>query len=254
MKRTSMTVGPLADLSRFESVPRDVRLTANGWVVMGFAIVLTAGAVAAATVLSAVRAAQQAERATVTADAAPASATVTAVTKAREENPRQVITYRYTVGGNDYESTIRLREEDRRPVAVGSRLPILYRRSEPARSWLPGNEPGVLPLWVVPLIPIALLCLAGLLTQLVRREAALLSEGRFAQARVLATTKVQRQHHHAYRVRFEFTTLSGAIVTGTAERGRAPASVGETVPIVYHRENPKWNALYPLRLVTPDRA
>jgi hypothetical protein len=54
-------------------------------------------------------------------------------------------------------------------------------------------------------------------------------------------------------VRYEFTTLSGATVTGTVDRSRPTASPGETIPIVYHRDNPHWNATYPLSLVTPER-
>jgi hypothetical protein len=253
MKRTSTPGGLRADLSRFASVPRDVRLTAGGKTVMGLAVVFAAGALAAAIGLSVLRAGQQSDRAALTADAVAASATVVRVTTTRGEDPKQVATYRYSVGAAEYENSVRLREKERREFPVGSRIAVFRSASQPARSWLPGREPEVLPVVVIPLVSVSLLAVGWMIAWVVRRERDLLTEGRFATARVLDTTKVQRSHHHGYRVRYEFTTLSGAKVTGAVERGRPAGSAGETISIVYHRDNPARNAIYPLSLVTPER-
>jgi hypothetical protein len=255
MKRTPKVVvsRPRAVRPHTESVPRDVRLTANGKFVIACAIVFAAGALATGIILSVTRAGQVAEREAMASDAVSVSATVTGETMTKEENPRRVIAYRYSAAGSDYEGTVRLREKDRRELPPGSALPILYRGSQPARSWLPGREPGVMPVLLLPIIPAALLLLAAGLAWGVRRARVLLEEGRFAEARVLESTKVKHQHGHAYRMRYEFTTLSGAKVTATAELGRPAAAPGETMQIVYHRDNPRWNKIYPLSLVTPAR-
>jgi len=251
MKRITGAKRPRAVLPPGGSVPRDVRLTASGKFMIGLALVFAAGALATAIIFPIVRAGQVAERAAMVADAESAPATVIDVTHTKGENPRQVITYRYPAAGREYQGTLRLRERDR--FAVGGTFPIRYRRSQPARSWRPGAEPDVMPLPLLPAIPVVLLLIAVGVAWSPRRARVLLSEGRFADARVVSSTKVQHQHHSAQRVRYEFTTLSGARMTGTSELGRTAPSVGEMIPIVYHRDNPQWNAIYPLSLVTPDK-
>jgi hypothetical protein len=110
----------------------------------------------------------------------------------------------------------------------------------------------VVPLWVLPLMPMALLAAAGALTLAVRRDRVLLSEGRLATARVISSTKVKGSHgSESYRVRYEFRTLSGATVKATASRSRPLPAEATTVTVLYHRENPHWNAVYPLSLATP---
>ena len=253
MKRITRATRQHAVLPRAGSVPRDVRLTTNGRFVIGIALVFTAGALAAALILPIVRAGQVAERAALTAEAASVSATVVSVTRTKGDNPRHVITYRYSVEEREYQSTVRMSDRDGRRFPAGSSLPILYRRSQPASNWLPGREPDVLPVLLLPIAPFALLLIAGAFAWTVRRARVLLSEGRFADARVLTSTKVQGQHGATYRVRYEFTTLSGATVTGTLDRSRPAGSPGETIPIVYHRDNPHWKAVCPLSLVAPHK-
>ena len=228
----------------------DVRLTANGRAAMILAFTLAAGAVAAAVVLPIVHARQQAERNSLRSGAVTSSATILAVKVTRGEKPRRDVTYRYETERGAYERTVRLRERDRRPLPVGARLPIFYLDSDPARSWLPGAEPDVLPLWVVPVVTCSLALFSMVLFWRIRRDRVLLIEGRLVQGRVLESKKVKHQHHHAHRVRYTFTTLSGATVTGTAEMRRAPGAVGDAISVLYHRDNPRRNAIYPLTLVT----
>ena len=58
------------------------------------------------------------------------------------------------------------------------------------------------------------------------------------------------QHASGYQLRYEFKTLSGAAVSGKILQ-KADVAVGGTIPIVYHRDDPRRNARYPLSLVTP---
>jgi len=231
---------------------RDVRLTANGKAVMALAFLLAAAAMAAAVVLPVVHSRQEAERDRLQRGAVSASAAIVAVKVTRGEDPRRDVTYRYTAAVGEYERTVRISNRDRRQLSVGSRIPIVYLDSEPARSWLPGREPDVLPLWVVPPVACLLALISGALIWRVQRDRELLSEGRFAKARVLASTKVKHQHHSAHRVSYSFTTLSGATVTGTTEMRTAPGAVGDDIRVLYHRDNPGRNAIYPLTLATAE--
>lgn len=231
----------------------DIRLTANGKAAMAVACMLAAGALAAAVILPAIHTRQRAERARLRAGAISTSATIAAVTVTRGEQPRQNVTYRYEAGGRTYEHTARMPQRDRRPLAVGASFPIFYLDAEPARSWLPGTEPDVLPLWLVPLVTCSLALFSAALFWRIRRDRVLLSEGRLVEGRVIDSKKVKHQHHHAHRVRYSFTTLSGAAVTGTAEMRRSPGGIGDAIRILYHRDDPTRNAIYPLALVTPER-
>ena len=253
MKHRTAMDPSTADFARFGPVPRDVRLTAGGSFLVALAIVFAAMAVAAAIVLPIVRAGQQAERDLVEREAVAAGATIARVTLTNGEHPRRVITFRYSAADGVYENTVRLREEDSRAAAEGGRMAIRYLRSRPAQSWIEGNEPEVLPVVLLPVIPIVPLLVAGLIAWRVRRDCVLLAEGRFARARVIAAKRVNHSHHHAYQMSYEFTTLSGATMTGRIERTRPLAAVGANVAVVYHRENPGWNAIYPLSLAAPAR-
>ena len=253
MKRPAVVGNPSpADLERFGTVPRDVRLTSSGWTAVVFAIVLAAGAVATALGLPIFRLREQAERDTFDRERVIAEATITGVRIERnKENRRRVVTYRYAAAGGEYESTARFERNDPRETVEGGRLPIVYLPSQPSRSWLLGRGPGVMPIWVLPLVPTALLLAAGGMAWGVRRQQILLSEGRFTTARVTSYKKVQGSHGHSYRVTYEFTTLSGRKVTAKTDRTLAQDTT--TVAVVYHRENPQWNAIFPTSLAAPVR-
>lgn len=251
MTSVSRTAAARHDLARMASVPREVRLTGGGKAVAALSVMFAAAAVAAAIGLSIVHLRQEETRGIRLREGVHTTAVVARAEQTRGDNPRWVVTYRYVTPDAAYEPTVRLPERDRRRLAEGDRLDVVYLRSQPESSWVEGDEPGVLPIWVVPIVSAVLLALAGLTALVVRRERVLLTEGRFAEARVASTTKVHRQHHHAYRIDYEFTTLSGMTVSASTEKRRVPAGTGATMRVVYHRDNPRWNAIYPLALVTP---
>jgi hypothetical protein len=248
------TKPPATDVSRLGSVPREVRLTGNGKAAVAVAIVCAAAAVAAAIGLSILHTRQQADADVRARDGAHTIAVVVSASRTRGDHPRSVVTYRYDIGAGTYENTARLPERDERRYVEGDDIGIVYLRSRPAASWVAGDEPGVLPIWVAPPVTGALLLIASLVAANVRREKTLLSEGRLAEARILSMKRVHSQHHQATRVEYEFTTLSGAKITARAEKRRVPAAVGAIVPVIYHRDNPRRNALYPLTLVAPARS
>jgi hypothetical protein len=114
--------------------------------------------------------------------------------------------------------------------------------------------PTGVPLWAIPLIPASLLAAVWGIVHGLRRSWMLLSEGRAAQARVVNQKKVHRDKHTAYQITCEFRDLSGATHTMRYDVMKAPPAIGSELTIVYHRDDPRWHAVYPLRLVRPVRA
>ena len=236
------------------TIPRNVALTPGGLALAVIATVMAVGGVVAGVALSAANHRSAAEAAARAGDAASAPAEVVAVRVVRGDNPREILTYRYEVDGRPYGGEARVRLRTGHPTAVGDRIGIHYLHSAPQQNWLGGAEPPVEPpIFLIPLIMLSMLGGAGLMAWAIRREWLLLVDGRPALARVTSTRTVHHGHGQSYRVNYEFQTISGATVTARSESGRRPAPIGSVVPIVYHRESPKWTAVYPLQLVRPSR-
>jgi uncharacterized protein DUF3592 len=235
------------------SVPRDVRLTSGGVAVVVTAIVLAIGALASAIVMLVVYTRSESERQLREQDRVTAVAEVVQIAVGRGEEERRTVTYRYDVDGRRYTGTARLRESDRRDLKNGDPIQIGYLASRPQTNWLTGYERRGFPIWTIPLVSLSLLLAAAAVARSVRRQRILLSEGRAAQARVISTKKVHRDHGTAFRISYEFQTLSGAKQTSRCEVGKTPPPIGTVIPIVYHRDKPQWSAAYPLKLVRPVR-
>jgi hypothetical protein len=236
------------------SVPRDVRLTAGGFAVAVTAIALAIAALASAIVMSVAYARSESERQLRGRDSRTADAEVVQIAVTRGEDRRRTVTYRYDVDDRRYVAAARLRGGDRRDLKNGDPILIRYLASRPQTSWLAGYEPGGFPLWAIPIVVVSLLLAAGAVAWSVRRQWVLLSEGRVAQARVIETKKVSRNHRTSFRVSYEFRTLSGAKQTSRCEVGKTPPPIGSVIPIVYHRDQPQWSAAYPFQLVRPGRS
>jgi hypothetical protein len=179
------------------------------------------------------------------------SAEAEVVHKRRPNDGRVRLTYRYTAGGEQYTSEASVRQRDARRIDVGSRAPIRYLASEPGRSWFgrggPRRPP---PVWLVLIIPPVFAPTAGLLIALIRRQSRLLSEGRATVATVTRVEKRRWQEAATWRVHYEWTLLSGARRGGRHDlQQKTPPAPGTTIPIVYHRDNPRRHARYPFSLV-----
>jgi hypothetical protein len=233
------------------TVPREVRLSGGGIALAVIASAMAIGALVSAILLSVVFSRFEAQFQRSERDGATAQAHVVQVATRRGEHPRRIVTYGYEVDGRSYTGRTTLRQRDRRAIAQGEPIAIGYLRSHPESSWMAGYEPDVMPLWVIPLMSGGLLLGAAAITWAVRRQWVLLSEGRVARARIVAHKKIRKDKHTAYRVNYEFQTLSGATHTGRYDVRKGPPQVGTTMTIVYHRDNPKWSAAYPLQLVRP---
>jgi len=235
------------------SIPRDVRLTGGGIALVAVAIAFALAGPVAAIVISIVNARIDATRELRDREGVAIDAEVTGVTVRRGEHPRRVVTYRYERDGRRYTGRATFREKDRRELTRDTPIRIEYLPSKPGESWIAGDRPAGIPLWVSPLIALPLLVSAAAIGWSVRRQWILLSEGRAAQAHVVAVKKVLRDHGRGFRVSYEFRTLSGGKQTSRCDVGKPAPPIGALIPIVYHRDQPAWNARYPLTLVRPRR-
>jgi hypothetical protein len=229
-------------------VPRDVRLSSAGRIVAALVAALIAAALAAAIAMSIAVGSGDRRRERVLVDAQAVS-----VDRTRGEHPRRNVSYRFLVEGRAYEGRTRLREADHREVFRGTLIPVEYVPSDPAENWIRGYEPRGVPPWAIPLVSGLLLAAAAGVARGLRRSWVLLSEGRAVEARVLSQKKVQRDKHTAYEITCEFRDLSGALHSMRYDVPKAPPPVGTALTIVYHRDDPRWHAVYPLRLVRPAR-
>ena len=235
------------------SVPRDVRLTGGGLAVAAVAIAIAIGALVAAIFMSIAYASTSDERMLREREAVSGEAEVVQVVARRGERQRRDVVYRYNVDGRSYTGQTRLHKGDRREMAQGTAVPIVYVASQPEKSWMVGYGSAGFPVWMIPLTALSLLATAAAISRGLQRQWILLSEGRPAHARVTGLKKVHNDKRRAYRVSYEFKTLSGATQSSRCEIGKAPPPIGAVIPIVYHRDKPAWSAAYPLQLVRPGR-
>ncbi|MEK7405991.1 MAG: DUF3592 domain-containing protein [Acidobacteriota bacterium] len=232
------------------STPRAVRLTAAGKAAATVAIALAAGALFAGVWLHAAAERAATRRILIRNEAAAGQAEVARLGRTGGKNSRRVVIYRYSAGGRIYEGRARLRQRDRRNIETEARIAIHYLPSDPATSWMPGYEPQGVPMWTVVVVPLCLALGAAPIVLVLRKQKALLSNGRPAQARVTGSRRVPHGTHggHAYRVEYEFSILSGARRTGSFEKAKEPPAAGSVLTIIYDPENPPANGRYPLSL------
>jgi hypothetical protein len=106
-----------------------------------------------------------------------------------------------------------------------------------------------MPFWLVGVVPgLLLLCIVPIVT-VVRRQAALLRDGRATLGRVIKTEKRKTGEGTSWRIEYEWQLINGAIRSGRHDSGKNPPPVGALIPIVYDRDNPKRHAPYPMWLV-----
>lgn len=232
------------------ATPRSVRLSNAGiaTVVALAALVVAVGFGARAVYSHAAASSHEVVR--FASEAVPASAEVTDVQhRGSRDDRRIVIHYRYLVGSRQLTGTTTMREQDQDRYPVGSRVNIHYLVSEPGSSWMEGFGPRQQPSW-----PAAILILACALIVLgvvlrIRRQADLLANGRLAQATVTTVEKKRGQHGTTWRVTYQWHMLSGAIRSSRYEASGRPPIVGTSIPLLYDRDEPVRQRVYPFDLV-----
>ena len=221
------------------SAPRQVMLTAGG---IGVALAIAAlivGAVIAGVLLY-----QRISR-----DIDPVGVADARILQVAPQGERVSVSYSYSVDGREYTGLTRVPKKHRNRFHPHTKASIRYALSEPDRSQLRGYEPQQLPFWLIWAVPAMLLACVVPLLIVIRRQAALLRDGRVTLARITKTHKRNLGDHSAWRVEYEWRALSGALRSGRHDITKNPPPVGAHIPIVYDRENPKRQAPYPFSLV-----
>jgi len=232
------------------SPPRLVRLTAAGKALAGVGVTLLAGAFVGGVSLYLLAARDAARLGRIMREGVSIQAEVVQVGRTRRDGEvRRVVTYSYDAGARSYRGRTVLRRRDRRKFEIGSRIPVRYLPADPGQSWMAGYEPKGVPLWVFPVVSLGLALGAAPMALVLRAQRRLLEEGRPALARVRQCRRTQSSGHSRTRVHYEFRILSGATRTGSFEVEKNPPATGSTLTVIYHREEPRRNARYPLSLV-----
>jgi hypothetical protein len=218
------------------------------------AAALAIGALVSAIVMSIAATNASAERSLRAREGVAAQAEVVSFEVRRGKNARRIVSYRFETDGRSYTGRTRLRTSDRREFASGMLVPVMYVQSDPSINWMSGYEADDgFPLWAIPLVSASLLAGAFGTAWGLRRQWRLLSEGRVALARVTGHKKVHRDKGTVFRVTYEYEDLNGGKHVARHDAGKTPPPIGTVVPLVYHRDNPKWSAAYPLQLVRTVR-
>ena len=233
-------------------IPRDVRLTAAGVALAVIATAIVLGGVSGGTAIVIAHLRLLARHEARTRDAVSSAGVVVSVGPNRGERRLREVRYRYQVGDRTYTGRLLLPERRRGALRAGQSVGVLYLPASPDVSWVSGYEPmDGPPLFLAPFVVLAALVAAALIASTIRRQWRLLEEGRAASGRVTGSKRVHNDGHggQTNRVTYEFEALSGAKCSGRYDANRNPPPAGSAIAVVYHRDDPRWNAPYPLQFV-----
>jgi muconolactone delta-isomerase len=244
------TFTPPRELAR--SRPREVRLAPGGraliavtWLLAAAAIVVTVAMQAEARRQS--EAAQQMDGRSVVS-----TATVDRLWRGSGDGKPAFAAFHFDADGTRVDAQTRMRTSTWRSLRVGDKLSILYLPDDPRRFALDGARESGMPVWLPAVIGSALMALALLLGEAVRRQRRLLMEGRPAPAVVTAVRKHHSSHGASHReMTYEFPLLGGGVATGKSQATKG-ADVGTAVCVVYDPDVPTRNHPYPFSLVKLD--
>lgn len=226
--------------------PRDVRLAGAGVALVILAAVMFAGAIAAIVGLGAVSNNQAEDRRLLRVEGRDAEARITRLWRERSKENSPMVAYEFEWDGRTYAGRSRLPLRMWRTLDAGSTMAVRFLPGNPKlnrpRDW----EASALPAWLPFTIGGALAASGALLVYLVRKQMRLLSEGRPAPGVVRRYSHAQ---HGQKNIHYEFRLLGGGIAKGRSGPTRKLPPIGSTICVVYERDNPRNNALYPMTLV-----
>lgn len=227
------------------SGPREVRLSGQGIGVAVLAGCLILGGVGAAISLERVANQQSDEQNLLSEQGKDSEATVTRVWRTRDKESRPMVAYQFEAEGRAYHRSVRAPLAVWKKLAAGSPLAVRFLPSDPARSHPREWAESTIPLWLSLLIGSILAAIGAGLVFVLRRQLALLSEGRPAPAVV---TRYSYAQHGQKNIHYEFPLLSGGLAKGKRGPTRRLPAIGATLCVIYDRENPRRNAPYPLEM------
>lgn len=227
-------------------MPRPVRLTGAGRVVMAAALLSALEAVVLGTWLY-----ERARRSQLEAEqrrraAAVADGVVVAVRGAG--NSAAIVEYEFRVADLGYRGRFRSTSSRARSFQPGAALKVAYLPANPRVNWPAHQPPRGLPFWISPAVAVSSLLVAAGLGLWLRSQRRLLEEGRAAVGSVTRVEKI-RAKGVGFRVHYEFRLPGGALQAGRYEIQRDPPPPGTPVVVVYDPERPRRQRRYPFPLV-----
>lgn len=244
-RRTFATPRELA-----HSRPRAVRLTAAGRALVGLAVLLFAGAIAAGLGLFRLYARQDADRHALLTDSATARGTVTQLWNGKSDKRRRV-QYQFVVDGQPHTGSAQVSRERRAALEEGDAISVRYVRHDPRIHDL-GGTPRTMPLLIPIAVPVLIVASGIICLVIVERQRQLLIDGRAAPAIVIGHQRNYSGHGSSHTLTFQFPLLSGAVASGKSSAPKKAPAIGSVVCIVYDPDRPGRNTLYPMSLVTPE--
>ncbi|HEV3197511.1 MAG TPA: DUF3592 domain-containing protein [Bryobacteraceae bacterium] len=232
---------------------REVQLSRQGIAVAVLAGILILGGVAAGIILERVGIQQSDEQSLLREQGKDADATVTKLWRANDKERRPMVAYQFEVEGRMCRRSVSVPLRVWRSLAVGAPLAVHYVPSNPARNHPSDWEESTMPLWVPLLVGAMLAGIGAVLVLVLRRQLALLSEGRPAPAVI---TRYSSTEDGQKNVHYEFPLMGGGLAKGKSgpkSKRRLPA-IGATICVIYDRENPRRNAPYPLEMARLAKA
>jgi hypothetical protein len=169
------------------------------------------------------------------------------------DKTRCYASYLFAAGAASYGRTARIGCSIMRTLREGELLPVRFVDSEPSVSRLEELEGNSdIPLWLPPVLPVVFASFAVLIWRELRRQRALLEEGRPAPAVV---TGLGRRGKHGREVQYEFLTLGGSRAHGKfgPVHSRKQPEVGSVLAVIYSDDDAKFNKRYPLTLVAVEK-
>jgi len=229
--------------------PREVRLTGTGKFMMGVIALLLAASVAWNVWSSRKMARELADRSALDGTHTEVEATVTRHWESGDKEHTLMLAYRFEYDGRIYHASTSAPQKQWDGLDVGSPLAVRLLPDRPEinhpSAW-PGHVTPVFVPWVFPavFVPLAILLLVT-----VRRDQALLRDGRASPARVTW----HRRGKGGCVFLYEFPLPGGGVQKGRYGPRRTPPEVGSIITVMYDSENPKRNGAYPLEFSRLDR-
>lgn len=211
------------------------------------ALFLVAGPVLAVVIAS--QSSKRAERdALLDQQGVVTTAVVTRIWRNGGKDERHMVSYRFAAASREIDAEVSAPRRVWTGLHGGDSLAVRYVPSRPEINhpvaWKSSRAPGWLGWVIAPIIILPSL----LLWSLIRRQWLLLAEGRPAPGIITRLKRSDKQMVAEY----EFRVLSGALMKGRSGTGRPPA-IGSQVCVLYHPDNPRRNALYPMPFVKLQR-
>ncbi len=235
------------------ALPREVTLSRAGKLVTAIAVALLLGAIVGDPWLYVASRRDQERFKRLESRSVYTQAEVVSIGPAHGKDRRRTLTYQYLFKGDAYTGQAEMRREEWKTLQPGTRIRVRFVPANPRINWVPGHEPQGVPPWAAILFPAAAVMTATVISYHLRKQRALLTNGRAALAQVTRRERTRKGDHRVHRVYYEFKILSGATRTGHCDVHKNPPEVGSTLTVLYDPDAPEKNARYPLSLVRAAR-